>query len=249
MSDNITKGFQQEEHGSILWLTGWSMPPSVFDALCALLPEFHHHYADYGCVDSPEEMMALAEKTALSLASSSPSPLLVAGWSLGGLLALKLAAKGLADGLILLGATAKFTRPREQMNVGWADGHVRQMLKGLMRDRHEVETSFRALLFSKKEKESGISVKLPPIGYWTTSSLCAGLELLRAEECLSLLPEIDCPVLLLHGMDDEICPIAAAEELYQGLPRAELITISDCGHVPFIGREQHIVEALRRWRT
>ncbi len=33
---------QQEKSGTILWLTGWSFPNTVFDRLHSLLPEFHH---------------------------------------------------------------------------------------------------------------------------------------------------------------------------------------------------------------
>ena len=60
-----------------------------------------------------------------SKASASRAPLLIGGWSLGGLLALRLAAKGLADGLVLFAATARFIRPKEQTDLGWAEPYVR----------------------------------------------------------------------------------------------------------------------------
>lgn len=245
-------GMQQESEsgGAILWLTGWSMPNTVFDRLHTLLPEFHHVNVDYSKADSQEEMLLLAEGAVsdyLSLTSPSNGPLLIGGWSLGGLLALKLAAKVGADGLLLLAGTARFTRPKEQKSRGWLDAYVRQMINSLMKDRHGVESKFRESLFTEEEWEAGLCTRLPQAGSWTTPALIAGLQILRSEECLSLLPEIECPVLLIHGTEDKICPYGAAEELELLLPRAELISLTGCGHAPFLGRETYIAEVLRRW--
>ena len=52
---------QQEAVGTILWLTGWSMPKTVFDRLREQLPDFHHIFADYKEADSPEKMLMLTE--------------------------------------------------------------------------------------------------------------------------------------------------------------------------------------------
>lgn len=247
---------QQETSGTILWLSGWSMPDSVFDRLRVLLPDFHHTSVDYSDADSPEKILLLTETAAkkfLSLdattcnATSYNGPLLIAGWSLGGLLALRLAVKGLVDGLVLFSATAQFTRSKAETDRGWADVYVRQMITGLVKDRKVVETNFRQLLFTEQEWESGLGESLPPIGSWTTPALITGLEILRSEECLSQLPEIRCPVLLIHGIEDKICPYSAALEMIDQMPQAELLTIPGCGHAPFLGREALITEKLRRW--
>ena len=172
---------------------------------------------------------------------------MIGGWSLGGLLALRLAAKGFADGLVLFAATARFTRSKEEMDRGWADAYVRQMITGLKKDRQAVETKFRQMMFTEAEWEAGLGEGLPPIGSWTTPALIAGLQILRSEDVLSQLPEIECPVLLVHGTEDKICPYSAAAELVAQLPQAELLAIPDCGHAPFLGREDEIAEELRRW--
>ncbi len=135
---------------------------------------------------------------------------MIGGWSLGGLLALRLAAKGLADGLVLFAATARFIRPKEQTDLGWAEPYVRQMIMKLTKDREAVETKFRQMMFTEAEWEAGLSEGLPPIGSWTTPALIAGLEVFRRVECLSLLREIECPALLIHGTEDRICPYGAA---------------------------------------
>lgn len=240
--------------GTILWLPGWSMPNTVFDRLQELLPEFRHVSIDYRDADSPEKMLLLTEIAAENSkdvtscnTSNFRGPLLIGGWSLGGLLALRLAFKGFADGLVLFAATARFTRSKEERDRGWADAYVRQMITGLMKDRQDVETKFRQSMFTEAEWEAGLGNNLPLIGSWTTPALIAGLQILRSEEILSRLPEIDCPVLLVHGTEDKICPYNAAAELAAQLPQAELRTIPFSGHVPFLGREDEVAEDLRRW--
>jgi len=242
--------------GTLLWLTGWSMPDTVFDRLRHLLPEFHHVSVDHSDADTPENMLLVTEKAVERLISTEAStnksktshaPLTIVGWSLGGLLALKLAAKGYADGLVLFASTARFIRTKEDRERGWPDAAVRQMITGLKNDRKTVETKFRQLLFTESEWEAGLGNDLPGIGSWTTAALIAGLQILRNEECLSQLGEIDCPVLVVHGMEDKICPYNAASELVSELPRAKLLGIRSCGHMPFLGREEMMVEELRRW--
>lgn len=238
--------------GTILWLTGWSMPETVFDRLRELLPDFHHVSVDYSDADSPEKMLLLTETAVKNSITTEykkalHGPLLIGGWSLGGLLALRLAVKGYADGLVLFAATARFTRSKEELDRGWADAYVRQMIKGLMKDQQGVEMKFRQNMFTEAEWEAGLGKRFPLVGSWTTSALIAGLQILRSEEVLSGLPGIECPVLLVHGTEDKICPYNAAAELAAQLPRAELFSIPGSGHAPFLGRENEIAEELRRW--
>ncbi|MDQ0896729.1 alpha/beta hydrolase [Paenibacillus sp. V4I7] len=252
-SDSNQVKIQQKPSRTILWLSGWSMPDTVFDRLRELLPDFHHISVDYSDADSPETMLLLTETAAQNLmiteckTRADRGQLLIGGWSLGGLLALRLAAKRLADGLVLFAATARFTRSVEERDRGWADAYVRQMMKGLMKDRQGVETKFRQHMFTEAEWEAGLGKRFPLIGSWTTPALIAGLQILRSEEVLSGLPEIECPVLLVHGREDKICPFNAAAELVAQLPQAELLSIADCGHASFLGREDEIAEELRRW--
>jgi pimeloyl-[acyl-carrier protein] methyl ester esterase len=247
---------QRQTSGTIVWLCGWSMPDAIFDRTRELLPDFHHVSVDYSDADSPEKMLLLTEiavKNFLNLDGetcrirASHGPLLIGGWSLGGLLALRLAIKGFADGLVLFGATARFTRSKEEFDLGWADIYVRKMITGLVQNRQSVETKFRQLIFTEAEWEADLGESLPPIGSWTTPALIAGLQILRSEEYLSQLKSITCPVFLVHGTEDSICPYGAAAELMAKLPKAKLFTIPASGHAPFLGREDQIANELRRW--
>ncbi|MFF2910726.1 alpha/beta fold hydrolase [Paenibacillus sp. NPDC057934] len=254
--DDISMKAHPKTSGTILWLCGWGMPDAVFDVTRELLPDFQHVSVDYSDAGSPEEMLLLTEIAVNNLlypdgeacrTKAFRSSLLIGGWSLGSLLAMKLAIKGLADGLVLFGATARFTRSREESDLGWADVYVRKMIAGLAQNRQDVEAKFRQLISTEAEGEAGLAESLPPIGSWTTPALIAGLQILRSEECLSQLKSITCPVFLVHGTEDRICSYGAALELMAQLPKANLLTIPDSGHAPFLGREHQIANELRRW--
>lgn len=47
-----------------------------------------------------------------------------------------------------------------------------------------------------------------------------------------LLPEIDVPVLIICGDDDQLIPLSEAEEMRDALPNAELALIPGAGHLP-----------------
>ncbi|MCM3628205.1 alpha/beta hydrolase [Paenibacillus glycanilyticus] len=229
--------------GTILWLSGWSISDSIFDRLREALPEYHHAAVDYSEADTQEEMIHLTELTATYI----QPPLLIGGWSLGALLALRLAVKGIADGLLLFAATAQFTRPSGELDRGWADVYVRKMCAGLEKDREAVETKFRRLLFTEKELEMKIDQNLPPQGMWSVQALIGGLQVLLEEEVLSRLSQICCPVYLVHGTEDVVCPYGAALELATLIPHARLDSIPVSGHVPFLGREEEIAKRFRSW--
>ncbi|CAM3521717.1 alpha/beta fold hydrolase [Paenibacillus lupini] len=230
-----------EKNGTILWLTGWGISDSVFNRLRESLPDYHHVAVDYSEVDTHEKMIHLTEMAAKNI----QHPLIIGGWSLGGLLALKLAV--LADGLLLFAASARFTRPKEESARGWADAYVRLMIAGLSKDREAVETKFRRMMFTEAEREEGIEQRIPSRHDWTTPALIAGLQILREEEVLTQLQHIRCPVFLVHGTKDTICPFGAALELVSLVPQANLHTIPLGGHAPFLGREEEIAKRFRSW--
>ncbi|MCP3772962.1 alpha/beta hydrolase [Paenibacillus sp. MZ04-78.2] len=244
----------------ILWLAGWSMPETVFAELQSHLPEFIHVPVRLNCAETPEQMIAQVEAAAIAwiaewdsthprfpTTSRRSRKLLIAGWSLGGLLALRLAAQGFADALVLFGATARFVRSGEESDRGWPDAVLRHMAAAIAKDRLAVEAQFRERLLSDGEKKAGLLPQLPRTGSWPTAALLAGIQLLRTANHVPDLPEIACPTLLVHGKEDKVCPYGAAEELYERLPQADILPVEGGGHIPFLAREAAIAETIRRW--
>nr|WP_255570796.1 alpha/beta fold hydrolase [Cohnella sp. CFH 77786] len=223
-------------------MPGWSMPVAVFGRLQAHLPEFQHVGADYTTVETAEEMLALTEN-----AARRHGRVLIGGWSLGALLGLRLAAEGLAEGLVLFSGTDRFVRPDEERDRGWPEAYLRGMMTGIRKDREAVEAKFRGMLFTDADRQIGAEELLPGAGSWSTPALLAGLRVLREAECLAGMSRIACPTLLVHGTGDAVCPYGAALEMGERLRQSEITMLEGCGHAPFLGREAFLAEVIRSW--
>jgi pimeloyl-ACP methyl ester carboxylesterase len=61
------------------------------------------------------------------------------------------------------------------------------------------------------------------------------------------LPKITCPVLLITGQEDMICPVALHQEMAALLPRARLEIIEHCGHLSTLEQPQIVTQHIRNW--
>ncbi|HEX2527781.1 MAG TPA: alpha/beta hydrolase [Geminicoccus sp.] len=57
---------------------------------------------------------------------------------------------------------------------------------------------------------------------------------------------IACPTLLLRGAESALLPTSVAQEMTHRGPRAELVTLLDCGHAPSLG-ERDQIEVVADW--
>ncbi len=62
-----------------------------------------------------------------------------------------------------------------------------------------------------------------------------------------VLPNIDCPAVVVVGRQDALTPVDCAEEIAAGIPGAELVVIEDCGHLTTLEEPEQTNAALRRW--
>lgn len=58
---------------------------------------------------------------------------------------------------------------------------------------------------------------------------------------------ISAPTLIVHGEQDAIIPLAAAEGLRSRIPDATLVTLPGAGHVPTLTRAAEVVAAIDGW--
>jgi pimeloyl-ACP methyl ester carboxylesterase len=93
----------------------------------------------------------------------------------------------------------------------------------------------------------GYAAPLRPWAAKRAAALCAAQ--LVPDNLAALIqryPGIDVPTLLLWGKNDPVVPVAIGERLAQELPRARLVVLERCGHVPMHERPE---EALREVET
>jgi proline iminopeptidase len=63
------------------------------------------------------------------------------------------------------------------------------------------------------------------------------------------LGQVTQPVLVLAGRHDRTCPIAGAEAIAAGIPRAELVVFEQSAHMTFVEENERYVEVVRTFLT
>lgn len=69
----------------------------------------------------------------------------------------------------------------------------------------------------------------------------------QRDQVLTLLPEIQTPVLLIWGNDDQITPPGVASQFRDHLPNARLVMLENCGHAPMMERPDMFNAILARF--
>jgi len=160
----------------------------------------------------------------------------VVAWSLGAMQALEAAATVELESLTLVGASGQFVR-RGEYRHGWPERALLQMRERLTENADAVLDEFWALALAPGEKTA------PPARERDRTRLERGLAFLGDYSMLERASDIRCPVRLLHGGRDRVCPLAAAELLAEALPNAELTVWPEAGHAPFLSRP----DRFRSW--
>lgn len=241
-------GPQGEAAADLVLLHGWGLHSIVWDdVMPSLLEHFRVTVVDLpGMGQSP---MPAGDYTLAYLAEHVhavlPPRCHLMGWSLGGLVALQLAAQFPQQvlSLSLVAATPKFVAAESWPGVD------SQLLDRFMQvfDEDVEGTLIRFLALNCKD---ALTVrddvrKLKDILYFcglpAPRALRGGLEVLRDTDLRDELAELKQPLLLLFGQQDNIVPAAVAEKLSSSHPVSVLAGVS---HVPFVSRPDAFIQQL-----
>lgn len=250
-----------DEYGQgrpLLLLHGWGMSRRVWafqrslgEACRILAPDLRGHGAStfsgtFGLDELAGDMAELCR--ALDLHDA-----VVVGWSLGAQVALRAfaAIRDRVAGMVIVGGTPRFTTG-EGYDAGLADREVRGLEARLKRDYTRTMGDFFRRMFApgelSREQENRIAREIVMGSRQPDLSIArAGLEILQREDLRQILPDIDCPVLLLHGDSDTICPPAAARYMASQLPDVRLTLLPDTGHAPFLSGPEHFNHIVRHY--
>ncbi len=224
----------------LLLVHGWGLGSAVWEPLLPTLAE--HWRTDRvdlpgyrATADGSDDFDATARDLVTAMASP---PLTLCGWSLGGLLALRAAllAPQRVRGLVLVATTPSFVR-----RAGWSDAQAPELVEALGDGvRRQPEATLRRFVtLLNRGDGKARSLARQHLGHLqqdprpSAAALKRGLDWLSTVDLRTLLPTIDTPCLLIHGGQDSLIPLAAAQQLASTLPRARLEVFADAGHVPF----------------
>ncbi|OGP15630.1 MAG: hypothetical protein A2052_07125 [Deltaproteobacteria bacterium GWA2_54_12] len=174
------------------------------------------------------------------------------GWSLGSM-ALIASLADLKDSfkaLVLVGATPCFVE-KEDFPWGQPKALVKRMIMDMKKDPAATVDRFYSLNFTEDEKKTRAGRSMMERYSYPGPISCEGEvpgcfpsfkydELTKALEALYMtdlrenLKSIDIPVLLVHGEEDSICPVGAAEYMGHRIRNAKLEVVDGAGHAPHI---------------
>jgi pimeloyl-[acyl-carrier protein] methyl ester esterase len=240
-------------HGpDLALLHGWGLGAAVWkDVAEKLAADFRVHLLSLpGYDDMPDDNADFAA-TADALAATLPAGTLCCGWSMGGMLALAAANRhpGHFGRLALVGSTARFVRDEDWPHAQTAElldtfraavaADTRATLSRFIMLFNQGDAKVRALSRALAQQLAG---NLP-----AAATLLRGLDWLATADLRPALATLDLPVLLLHGDNDPLMPIGAAEALVETIPGARLERFPACAHAPFVAAPDAFVDALRRF--
>ena len=232
----------------LVLLHGWAMHGGVFDALINDLSQTYRVH----CLDLPghgrsnaDLSSASLENLATAVESYVPTNAIVLGWSLGGLLALKLAQRLLLRALVMVSSTPRFVA-----NAEWPHGmqpdvfaqffsRLQQNMQGTVQDflRLQVRGDAHPAETFATLKTTLLQHPASPL------ALQQGLELLRDADERAAVPSVHVPTLVVAGEYDRIAHPDACDQLARQLPNARYVVIKRAGHAPFIShRDEFLVE-------
>ncbi len=231
----------------VVLLHGWGMHGGVWADLAARLGEYFEVLAPdlpgHGTAP-PVEPYAL-DTLVDCVAAGAPPACVVAGWSLGGQLALRWAHRHPQQvrRLVLIGTTPRFVSAAD-----WPHGIAAAVLDRFAAELTEdaAKTLRRFLLLETRgdaqsravarQLDAALGARPLP----GRDVLTHTLSWLQTTDLRALLPDIVQPTLILHGDRDQITPAGAGPYLASRLGQARLEVIPGAAHAPFLSEPQQV---------
>jgi len=235
----------------LVLLHGWGLHGGVWRALAPRLAgSFRLHLVDLpGHGHSRDVAFEGLDAVVDAVASRVPAGAAVCGWSLGGLVALRLAARhpSRATALALVSTTPCFVQ-RE----GWPHAMARETLEafadGLRAEPARTIRSFVNLNAlggpAARDRMRELAAMLAERGTPSPPSLAAGLALLHDADLRDEVAAIDRPVTVIHGSRDALTPVGAGRWLAGAIPFARFVEIAGAAHLPFVSHPDEVAHAI-----
>jgi len=224
-----------------VYLHGWGLHGGIWATTRSVLPGAAPDLPGYGEEAVPE--VYTAETLADQLASSIDRPVNLVGWSMGGMVALALAARYPAkvEKLVLVGSSPAFVNRDD-----WRHGLEPEVVAGFARD---LDQDYRGTLLrflalqarggdAARQVVSHLREAVFARGEPKPHVLAMGLDLLRTVDLRQAVASVACPVLVVHGAYDALCPAAAGHWLAAHLPQGRLALHERASHGPFISHPE-----------
>lgn len=236
---------------SVFFIHGWAANHHVFDSLISQLPEhIECHSLDlpgHGAADTqalaPFDVIAIAD----AIASDLPNGSHLLGWSLGGLIAMYIAARHpeKVKSLVLTATFAKFIAS-DDYPQGLKNPALAKMVTLFESDYPKYMQQFFQLQFMYRKDKSHVLTTLMPLltQYGCPPALSSALDAIYHSDARDMLPNINQPTCLIFGNKDTISTVAMGQYLQEHIPTSELVVIDKAAHAPFLSHEHEFIQTI-----
>lgn len=230
----------------LVFLHGWGTHPVIWEPLQVFFPDAQAlPLPGYAGSDTAFNLEEMAEKIAARLDEGT----LLAGWSLGGHVAMQIALSypEKVSQLVLIAATPCFVN-RADWPHGVESEIFMQFADSLAKDYAGTIRRFLSLQAQGSSEMREVLAQLrrklldqprPAVGV-----LESGLQTLQGTDLRESLPKLGAALTLIHGTGDKLAPIAAARWLAEIMPGAKLHEIADAGHAPFLSHPRKVADII-----
>jgi len=236
----------------LVMLHGWGLHSGIWDAFAPLLEaDFRVTRVDlpgHGRSDWRGE--ASLDEWVDALLAVVPRRAVWLGWSLGGLVAMRIAQRHpqQVTTLVTLASTPCFVR-----KPGWQSAMLPSLLETfsveLVQNYVRTLNRFLSLQVRGSEQASAVLKALRAIllahGEPDASALLAGLDILRSSDLREGMKTLDCPWLMIMGERDTLVPLNAVRETSRLCKAASLEVIKGAGHAPFLSAPQAVAGGIK----
>jgi pimeloyl-[acyl-carrier protein] methyl ester esterase len=224
----------------LVLLHGWGLHGGAWDEVLPLLSaRFRTHVPDLpGHGHSAGVIAGSFDAAVDAVAGVVPQAAIVCGWSLGGLIAQRLAVRhpGRVRALVLVSTTPCFVQRRDWPHA-MSEATLEEFAQGLSRDADATLARFVQLNAlngaTSRAAMRAFTARLLARGRPPLAGLARALAWLREVDLRTDASRIGVPSVVLHGTRDMLAPVAAARWLAGAIGGASLVEIPDAAHLPF----------------
>lgn len=234
------------------FIHGWGVNRHIFDDFRRKLPENWYSCAPHllGHGFAPFDGNFTVARAADQIAQSISQPNYVFGWSLGGLVALHLAAHypEKVKGLILCCSFAKLLAAPDYPE-GLSQSSLNKMIPLFEQDYAKYVRQFLELqLLNNPNRQAILQNVLPDVAkLGAPQALYSALQAVENADFRSQLAHIQQPCLLIYGDKDAITPPRMGQYLAQHLPNAQMQRIAKAAHAPFLSHADEVIAHIAQW--